>query len=83
MVKMVEGERRDESVVIAIDRDKGSQGALKWAVDNLLTPGETLTLVHVRVKQTLTNNGIYHRNAHKLYVSSNQLTLNKNIIMFM
>lgn len=58
MVKMVEGERRDESVVIAIDRDKGSQAALKWAVDNLLTPGETLTLVHVRVKQTLTNNGM-------------------------
>lgn len=57
MVKMVNGERRDESVAIAIDRDKGSQAALKWAVDNLLTPGETLTLVHVRVKQTLANNG--------------------------
>ncbi|KAL1190483.1 U-box domain-containing protein 35 [Cardamine amara subsp. amara] len=55
MVKKVEGERRDESVVVAIDRDKGSQAALKWAVENLLTPGETLTLVHVRVKQTLPN----------------------------
>ncbi|KAG7583577.1 Protein kinase domain [Arabidopsis suecica] len=57
MVKIVNGERRDESVAIAIDRDKGSQAALKWAVDNLLTSGETLTLVHVRVKQTLANNG--------------------------
>jgi len=55
---MVDGERRDESVAIAIDRDKGSQAALKWAVDNLLTPGETLTLIHVKVKQTLANNGI-------------------------
>nr|AAC67211.1 putative protein kinase [Arabidopsis thaliana] len=54
---MVDGERRDESVAIAIDRDKGSQAALKWAVDNLLTPGETLTLIHVKVKQTLANNG--------------------------
>ncbi|CAD5318255.1 unnamed protein product [Arabidopsis thaliana] len=57
MVKMVDGEKRDEIVAIAIDRDKGSQAALKWAVDNLLTPGETLTLIHVKVKQTLANNG--------------------------
>ncbi|ESQ36873.1 hypothetical protein EUTSA_v10003057mg, partial [Eutrema salsugineum] len=60
MVKMVGRERRDENVVVAIDRDKGSQAALKWAVDNLLTPGENLTLVHVRLKQTLPLNATYH-----------------------
>ncbi|XP_019092550.1 PREDICTED: U-box domain-containing protein 35-like isoform X1 [Camelina sativa] len=59
MVKMAEGERRDENVAVAIDRDKGSQAALKWAVDNLLIPGETLTLIHVRVKQTHAHNGTH------------------------
>ncbi|XP_006299724.2 U-box domain-containing protein 35 [Capsella rubella] len=59
MVMMAEGDRRDESVAVAvaIDRGKGSQAAMKWAVDSLLTPGETLTLIHVRVKQTNPNNG--------------------------
>ncbi|CAH8389523.1 unnamed protein product [Eruca vesicaria subsp. sativa] len=53
---MVGSERRDERVVVAIDRDKGSQAALKWAVDNLVTSGETITLVHVKLKQTLAIN---------------------------
>ncbi|CAA2980418.1 U-box domain-containing 52-like isoform X2 [Olea europaea subsp. europaea] len=39
-------------VAVAIDRDKGSQIALKWTVDNLLGKGHTVVLVHVRVKQT-------------------------------
>ncbi|CAN6821008.1 unnamed protein product [Brassica oleracea] len=53
---MVGSERRDERVVIAIDRGKGSQAALKWAVDNLVTSGESLTLVHVKLKQALVIN---------------------------
>lgn len=55
---MVRSERRDERVVVAIDRGKGSQAALKWAVDNLVTSGESLTLVHVKLKQALVINGI-------------------------
>ncbi|BFG20969.1 hypothetical protein CerSpe_072430 [Prunus speciosa] len=43
----------DEAVALAIDKDKGSQHAIKWAVDHLLTKGQHLTLLHV--KQTLTN----------------------------
>ncbi|KZV26810.1 U-box domain-containing protein 35-like [Dorcoceras hygrometricum] len=38
-------------VVVAIDKDKGSQGALKWAVDHLLSKGKTVTLLHVKIKQ--------------------------------
>ncbi|KAL2517419.1 Protein kinase protein with adenine nucleotide alpha hydrolase-like domain [Abeliophyllum distichum] len=38
-------------VAVAIDRDKGSQIALKWTVDNLLGRGQTVVLVHVRFKQ--------------------------------
>ncbi|XP_056174838.1 U-box domain-containing protein 52 isoform X1 [Syzygium oleosum] len=37
-------------VAVAIDKDKGSQNALKWAVDNLLQRGQTVILVHVKVK---------------------------------
>ncbi|GAU34848.1 hypothetical protein TSUD_259280 [Trifolium subterraneum] len=34
-------------VAVAIDKDKGSQYALKWAADNLLTRGQTVILIHV------------------------------------
>lgn len=37
-------------VAVAIDKDKGSQYALKWAVDNLLMRGQTVYLVHVKLK---------------------------------
>ncbi|KAK3000369.1 hypothetical protein RJ639_020410, partial [Escallonia herrerae] len=40
--------KRDEIVAVAIDKDKGSQYALKWAVDNLLVKGKTVTLIHVK-----------------------------------
>ncbi|XP_042038117.1 U-box domain-containing protein 35-like isoform X2 [Salvia splendens] len=38
-------------VAVAIDKDRGSQIALKWATDNLLIKGQTVILVHVRLKQ--------------------------------
>ncbi|CAI8611759.1 unnamed protein product [Vicia faba] len=34
-------------VAVAIDKDKGSQYALKWAADTLLTRGQTVVLLHV------------------------------------
>ncbi|CAK9140592.1 unnamed protein product, partial [Ilex paraguariensis] len=37
-------------IAVAIDKDKPSQGALKWAVDNLLSRGQTVVLIHVKVK---------------------------------
>lgn len=37
-------------IAVAIDKDRGSQIALKWAVDNLLARGQTIILIHVRVK---------------------------------
>ncbi|KAF7830173.1 U-box domain-containing protein 52 [Senna tora] len=39
-----------ERVAVAIDRDKGSQNALKWAIDHLLVRGSTVVLIHVKVK---------------------------------
>ncbi|XP_047310214.1 U-box domain-containing protein 35-like [Impatiens glandulifera] len=34
-------------VAVAIDKDKGSQQALKWTIDNLLLKGQTVILIHV------------------------------------
>ncbi|ERN12552.1 U-box domain-containing protein 35 isoform X1 [Amborella trichopoda] len=45
-----EHEHEHEHVAVAIDKDKGSQYALKWAVDHLVTKGQTITLIHVKNK---------------------------------
>lgn len=34
-------------VAVAVDKDKGSQNALKWTVENLLSKGQNLILIHV------------------------------------
>lgn len=34
-------------VAVAVDKDKGSQHAIKWAVDSLLAKGQTVILIHV------------------------------------
>ncbi|XP_065872010.1 U-box domain-containing protein 52-like [Euphorbia lathyris] len=41
-------EKGDQSVAIAIDKDKGSQHALKWAVDQFLSRGQSVTFLHVK-----------------------------------
>ncbi|KAJ8753129.1 hypothetical protein K2173_017688 [Erythroxylum novogranatense] len=53
------GGKKEDRVVVAIDKDKGSQYALKWAVDHLLTRGQTVTLLHIKQKSssTLTSSG--------------------------
>ncbi|CAK7345792.1 unnamed protein product [Dovyalis caffra] len=42
---------RDRTIAVAIDKDKSSQSALIWAVDNLVTRDNVLKLVHVRERQ--------------------------------
>ncbi|CAL0333024.1 unnamed protein product [Lupinus luteus] len=37
-------------VAVGIDKDKGSQNALKWAIDHLLTRNNTVVLIHVNAK---------------------------------
>ncbi|XP_052184399.1 U-box domain-containing protein 35-like isoform X4 [Diospyros lotus] len=39
----------DRLVAVAVDRDRGSHNALKWAIDNLLSSGQTVVLIHVTV----------------------------------
>lgn len=42
----------NKTIAVAIDRDKGSQSALKWTVENLLRKGQIVYLLHVKVKQS-------------------------------
>ncbi|CAA7054247.1 unnamed protein product, partial [Microthlaspi erraticum] len=44
--------KSEGNVTLAIDKDKESQSALKWAVENILRRGQTLTLLHVKLKQS-------------------------------
>ncbi|KAK3211205.1 hypothetical protein Dsin_015911 [Dipteronia sinensis] len=48
------GEKKDGKscglTAVAIDRDKGSQNAIKWAIDNILHKGQTLILIHVKLR---------------------------------
>ncbi|KAI4337438.1 hypothetical protein L6164_015856 [Bauhinia variegata] len=37
-------------VAVAIDKDKGSQNALRWAIDHLLMRGTTVVLLHVKTR---------------------------------
>ncbi|XP_016647171.1 PREDICTED: U-box domain-containing protein 35 [Prunus mume] len=37
-----------DTVAVAIDKDKSSQYAIKWTVENILTRGQALTLLHVK-----------------------------------
>ncbi|KAM1011577.1 hypothetical protein ACFX13_047669 [Malus domestica] len=48
-----QGEKREESVAVAIDKDKGSEHAIKWAVDHLLARGQPLTLLHIKCNEVV------------------------------
>ena len=45
--KEIEKTEGNGIVAVAVNNDKGSQQALKWATDHLLSKGETLVLIHV------------------------------------
>lgn len=38
---------KQKLVAVAIDKDKGSQHALKWALQRLVTKGQIILLIHV------------------------------------
>ncbi|XVF47573.1 hypothetical protein PTKIN_Ptkin03bG0120200 [Pterospermum kingtungense] len=52
-------ERREGRLVaVAVDNDKSSRQVLKWAVDNFITRGQTLRLVHVIQRPPLNPNTV-------------------------
>ncbi|KAI5337636.1 hypothetical protein L3X38_016907 [Prunus dulcis] len=75
------GEKREESVAVAIDKDKGSENAIKWTVDHLLTRGQPLTLLHV--KHTSSSEGADSQGggaqAQSLFLSYRSFCSKKNI----
>ncbi|CAN0903631.1 U-box domain-containing protein 52 [Linum grandiflorum] len=42
--------KNEQLVAVAVDKDKGSQNALKWTVEHLVSKGETVILLHVKQK---------------------------------
>ncbi|XP_048432715.1 U-box domain-containing protein 52-like [Pyrus x bretschneideri] len=72
-----QGERREESVAVAIDKDKGSEHAIKWAVDHLLARGRPLTLLHV--DQTSSPEGSDPQQTQGLFLSFRSFCSKKNI----
>ncbi|CAH8390000.1 unnamed protein product [Eruca vesicaria subsp. sativa] len=61
-------------VAVAIDKDKSSQHALKWAVDHLLQRGQSVILVHVKLRPSPLNNG------SSLYTSSAKLSQDSSLV---
>uniref|UniRef100_A0A5B7A2F8 RING-type E3 ubiquitin transferase n=1 Tax=Davidia involucrata TaxID=16924 RepID=A0A5B7A2F8_DAVIN len=57
----------ERSVAVAVDKDKGSQNAMKWATERILTRGQTVTLIHVNqtpsssIPTPMVNNGATNR----------------------
>ncbi|WCJ30566.1 Protein kinase protein with adenine nucleotide alpha hydrolases-like domain [Euphorbia peplus] len=47
---MLKGQSGNGSVAVAIDKDKNSQNALKWAIDNVVPRGQPVILIHVKQK---------------------------------
>lgn len=45
-------------VAVAIDKDKGSQSSMKWAVDYVLSKGQTVLLIHVRLRSSSSGSSI-------------------------
>lgn len=65
----MQGERMplpNKLVAVAIDKDKGSQIALKWTVDHLLARGQTVLLIHVKLKQSANASGQSSSNSSNL-----------------
>ncbi|XP_057988896.1 U-box domain-containing protein 52 [Hevea brasiliensis] len=57
-------------VAVAIDKDKSSQNALRWALENLLSRGQTVILIHVLHKAASHGHGHACENSS---VGKNQL----------
>nr|XP_011468513.1 PREDICTED: U-box domain-containing protein 51-like [Fragaria vesca subsp. vesca] len=73
---------KEQAVAVAIDKDKGSEYAIKWTINSLLTKGQALTLLHVRHpiygQNASTENQKDHQ-SHELFISFRSFCAKKNI----
>ncbi|CAN8284134.1 unnamed protein product [Cochlearia groenlandica] len=63
-------------VAVAIDKEKSSQHALKWAVDHLLQRGQSVILVHVKLRPSPLNNS----SSPSLHTSSTKLSQDSSLV---
>ncbi|VYS57998.1 unnamed protein product [Arabidopsis thaliana] len=59
-------------VAVAVDNNKGSQHALKWAADHLVSKGQTIILLHVILRSSSDSGEITaekHKQAENLFVT--------------
>ncbi|KAL3736984.1 hypothetical protein ACJRO7_025849 [Eucalyptus globulus] len=56
---------RNGLVAVAIDRDKGCQYAIRWAVDNILSKGQTVILIHVHQNSASAPTPRHHHHNHE------------------
>ncbi|XVF86253.1 hypothetical protein PTKIN_Ptkin18bG0025800 [Pterospermum kingtungense] len=66
-------------VAVAIDKDKGSQNALRWAVENLLSRGQTVVLIHVVNKAASTVNGASNPNGRQVTETSSPISIKNKL----
>ncbi|XP_022720880.1 U-box domain-containing protein 35-like [Durio zibethinus] len=61
----------NELVAVAVDKDKGSRHALRWAVEHLLSRGQTIVLIHVhKVSPNLHGTHHNHKGETSLHISN-------------
>ncbi|PHT44878.1 hypothetical protein CQW23_14036 [Capsicum baccatum] len=77
-------------IVVAVDKDKHSPSAVKWAVDHLVISNPTLVLVHVRMKNSQnqvsangagqsSNRGLSEQETHKVFTPFRAYSARKGI----
>ncbi|KAG6409816.1 hypothetical protein SASPL_127858 [Salvia splendens] len=66
---------RNGLVAVAIDKDKASMHAMRWAAENLLSKGQTVILIHVLQKSS--SNSAHNYALNGLNGSGNHIVLDK------
>jgi hypothetical protein len=70
-------------VAVAVDNNKGSQHALKWAADHLVSKGQTIILLHVILRSSSDSGEITaekHKQAENLFVTFHCYCSRKEVI---
>ncbi|URD93539.1 U-box domain-containing protein [Musa troglodytarum] len=68
MAETTKGATAFPLVAVAVDKDKSSQAALKWALDNVVTKNQILILIHVNTKASPGNQEDAAAAVHELLV---------------
>ncbi|KAF5204784.1 U-box domain-containing protein [Thalictrum thalictroides] len=60
----------NELTAVAIDKDKHSQAAVRWTVENLLSSNPSIILIHVRVRNQSPNSSVTNIEASRIKFES-------------